>query len=162
MRETKVAAVKKHKSLAKGLIAGLIAGLAATAAKALAERIFPPHTHGELEPQELAVECVAADTLTPVAKARLSEGLRWGLGASAGAAYGAVAEFYPEATAKHGVSFGLALEALSHEAALPALGLAVEPGNETQTARERSSEITSYVVYGFTAELVRRLVRRWL
>ena len=33
MSETKVAAVKKHKSLARGLIAGLIAGLAATAAK---------------------------------------------------------------------------------------------------------------------------------
>ena len=42
MSETKGAAVKKHKSLARGLIAGLIAGLAATAAKALAERIFPP------------------------------------------------------------------------------------------------------------------------
>ena len=42
MSETKVAAVKKHKSLAKGLIAGLIGGLAATAAKTLAERIFPP------------------------------------------------------------------------------------------------------------------------
>jgi putative membrane protein len=164
MGETKVAAVKvkKHKSLAKGLVAGLIAGLAATAAKALAERIFPPHTHGELEPRELAVECVAADALTPAAKARFSEGLRWGLGASAGAAYGAVAEFYPEATARHGASFGLALEALSHEAALPALGLAAEPENETQTMREHTSEITSYVVYGVTAELVRRLVRRWL
>ena len=160
MSETKVAAVKKHKSLAWGMIAGLIAGLAATAAKALAERIFPPHTHGEPEPQELAVELVAGDTLTPVAKARLSEGLRWGLGATAGAAYGAVAEFYPEATARHGASFGLAMEALSHEAALPALGLATQP--EDQTTRERGSEITSYVVYGVTAELVRRLVRRWL
>jgi putative membrane protein len=160
MSETKVAAVKKHKSLAKGLIAGLIAGLAATAAKTLAERIFPPHTHAELEPQELAVECVAGDTLTPLAKARFAEGLRWGLGAATGAAYGAVAEFYPEATARHGTSFGLALEALSHEAALPALGLASEP--EDQTAREHGSEITSYVVYGVTAELVRRLVRRWL
>jgi hypothetical protein len=28
--------------------------------------------------------------------------------------------------------------------------------------REHGSEITSYVVYGVTAELVRRLVRRWL
>ena len=44
--------------------------------------------------------------------------------------------------------------------ALPALGLAAQP--EDQTARERGSEITSYVVYGVTAELVRRLVRRWL
>jgi putative membrane protein len=160
MSETKVAAVKKQKSLARGLIAGLIAGLAATAAKALAERIFPPHTHGEPEPQKLAVELVAGDALTPAAKARLSEGLRWGLGAATGAAYGAVAEFYPEATARHGASFGLALEAMSHEAALPTLGLAAEP--EDQTARQRGSEITSYVVYGVTAEMVRRLVRRWL
>ena len=160
MSETKVAAVKKHKSLARGLIAGLIGGLAATAAKALAERIFPPHTHGELEPQKLAVELVAGDTLPPVAKARLSEGLRWGLGAAAGATYGAVAEFYPEATARHGASFGLAMEALSHEAALPALGLAAQP--EDQSVREHGSEITSYVVYGVTAELVRRLVRRWI
>ena len=57
-------------------------------------------------------------------------------------------------------SFGLAMEALSHEAALPALGLATQP--EDQTTRERGSEITSYVGYGVTAELVRRLVRRWL
>jgi putative membrane protein len=90
----------------------------------------------------------------------LSEGLRWGLGAAAGATYGAVAEFYPEATARHGASFGLAMEALSHEAALPALGLAAQP--EDQSVREHGSEITSYVVYGVTAELVRRLVRRWI
>jgi len=182
MSETKVAAVKKQKSLARGLIAGLIAGLAATAAKALAERIFPPHTHGEPEPQKLAVELVAGDALTPAAKARLSEGLRWGLGAATGAAYGAVAEFYPEATARHGASFGLALEALAHPGELPvqrarlvgcwpflklsctraqpAPGLTAQP--EIQIARERGSEITSYVVYGVTAELVRRLVRRWL
>jgi len=160
MSETQVATVKKHTSLAKGLIAGLIGGLAGTAAKTFAERIFPPHTHGEPEPQELAVERVAGDTLTPDAKLRLSEGIRWGLGAAAGAAYGAVAEFYPEATARQGASFGLALEVMSHEGALPALGLAAEPGD--QTTRERGSEITSYVVYGVTAELVRRLVRRWL
>jgi putative membrane protein len=160
MSDTKVAAVKKHKSLARGLIAGLIGGLAGTVARTFAQRIFPPHTHGELEPQELAVECVAGDALSPVAKARLSEGLRWGLGATAGAAYGAVAEFYPEATARQGASFGLVLEALSREAALPALGLAAQP--EDLTTRERGSQITSHVVYGVTTELVRRLVRRWL
>jgi putative membrane protein len=162
MSETKVAAVNKHKSLAKGLIAGLIAGLAATAAKSLAERIFPPQPKLWPEPRVPATERRMGETQAALAKARQSEAFRWGLGASAGVAYGAVAEFYPEATAKHGASFGLVLEALSHEAALPALGLAVEPENETQTAREQGSEITSYVVYGLTAELVRRLVRRWL
>jgi putative membrane protein len=160
MSETKVAAVKKQKSLARGLIAGLIAGLAATAAKALAERIFPPQPKPGPGSPIPPAKCVSAEASSSVANKKQNEGLRWGLGAATGAAYGAVAEFYPEATARHGASFGLALEAMSHEAALPTLGLAAEP--EDQTARERGSEITSYVVYGVTAELVRRLVRRWL
>ncbi len=160
MSETKGAAVKKRKSLARGLIAGLIAGLAATAAKSLAERIFPPQPNHPPEQQGPAAEHTMGETQAALAKARQSEAFRWGLGATVGAAYGAVAEFYPEATARHGASFGLALEALGHEAAQPALGLAAQP--EDQTARERGSEITSYVVYGVTAELVRRLVRRWL
>ena len=50
----------------------------------------------------------------------------------------------------HGASFGLALEALGHEAAQPALGLFAQP--DVLTSRERGSEITSYVVYGVTAE----------
>jgi putative membrane protein len=182
MSETKVAAVKKHKSLARGLIAGLIAGLAATAAKSLAERIFPPQPKPGPESPIPPAECVSAEAPSSVAKEKQSEALRWGLGAAAGAAYGAVAEFYPEATARHGASFGLALEALAHPGELPvqrarvvgcwpflklkcttaqpAPGLTAQP--EIQIARERGSEITSYVVFGVTAELVRRLVRRWL
>ena len=184
MSETKVAAVNQHKSLAKGLIAGLIAGLAATAAKALAERIFPPLPKPGPESPIPPAECVSAEAPSSVAKDKQSEGLRWGLGAVTGAAYGAVAEFYPEATARHGASFGLALDALTHQGELPVqharvVGcwpflklkcttaqptpvLASAPGNETQIARQRGSEITSFVVYGLTAELVRRLVRRWL
>ena len=184
MSETKVAAVKKHKSLAKGLIAGLIAGLAATAAKTLAERIFPPQPKPGPESPIPPAERVSAEAQSSVAKEKQSEALRWGLGAVTGAAYGAVAEFYPEATAKHGAGFGLALDALAHTGELPvqrarvvgcwpflklkcttaqpAPGLASAPGKETQIARQRGSQIASYVVYGVTAELVRRLVRRWL
>jgi len=44
------------KSLAKGLLAGLIGGLVATAAKTLAERIYPPRTHGEPPPPEVLAE----------------------------------------------------------------------------------------------------------
>ncbi len=138
MGETKVAA-RKQRSLAKGLIAGLIGGLAGTVAKTFAERVFPPQTH------------------TPTAP---DAAVRWGLGAAVGATYGAVAEFYPEATAKRGASFGLALEALEPEGALPAVGLTAEAGDET--VRERSSEITSHVVYGVVTEFVRSLVRRCL
>ena len=68
MSETKVAAVKKHKSLAKGLIAGLIAGLAATAAKTLAERIFPPQPKPEPESPVPPAECVSAEAPLSVAR----------------------------------------------------------------------------------------------
>jgi putative membrane protein len=187
MSESQVAAVKKHKSLARGLIAGLIAGLAATAAKSLAERIFPPLPKPEPESPTPPAECVSAEAPSSVAKEKQNEALRWGLGAVTGAAYGAVAEFYPDATSRHGVNFGLALEAFAHPGELPVQharvvgcwpflklkctraqpepGLAAEPPkpeDQPQIARQRGSQITSYVVYGVTAELVRRLVRRWL
>ena len=55
------------------------------------------------------------------------------------------------------MSFGLALGTLTHENALPALGLSAEP--ENQTTRERTSEMTSHVVFGVVTETVRRFVR---
>jgi|GEM_PF-1095345 len=187
MSESQVAAVTKHKSLAKGLLAGLIAGLAATAAKTLAERIFPPQPKPAPESPTPPADSVSVESPSPAAIEKPSEALRWGLGAVAGTAYGAVAEFYPEATSRHGASFGLAMDALAHQGELPVQharvvgcwpflklkctraqpepGLAAEPPepeDQPQIARQRGSEITSYVVYGVTAELVRRLVRRWI
>jgi putative membrane protein len=152
------AAVVKQKSLTKGLVAGLIGGLVGTLAKTLAERMFPPRTHGEPEPPEVAAEHIAGHALAPNTKAIAAEGIHWGFGAAVGAVYGALAEYYPIATAKEGASFGMALEALTHENALPALGLSAEP--EDETLRERASEITSHVVYGVTTEFVRNFVRK--
>jgi putative membrane protein len=153
-------AVEKQKSLAKGLVAGLVGGLIATAAKTFAERMFPPRTHGEPEPPEVLAEQVAGHALTPAVKSAAAEGIHWGFGATVGAAYGVMAEFYPAATAKDGASFGIALGTLTHEGALPAMGLAAEP--EGQTMRERASEMTSHVVYGVVTEFVRRWVRKAL
>jgi putative membrane protein len=161
MSEAEVAAVNPNpKSLAKGLVAGLIGGLVGTLAKTLAERMFPPRTHGEAEPPEIAAEKVAGHALDSETKAMAAEGIHWGFGAAVGAAYGALAEYYPAATSKEGASFGMALEALTHETALPALGLSPEP--KDQTSRERASEMTSHVVYGLATEFVRKLVRKVL
>jgi putative membrane protein len=157
MSETKVAAEKKHRSLARGLIAGFIGGVAGTAASIFAERIFLPQP--KPAPQEMAPNRMDADAPAPLAKAMQSDSARWGLGAVTGAAYGAVAEFYPEATVRLGAGFGLALESLNSEAA-PMLGRAAPP--EDQPGSGRTRETASYVVYGVTTELVRRLVRRWL
>jgi putative membrane protein len=156
---SKIAVVKK-KSLAKGLVAGLIGGLIATAAKTFAERMFPPHSHGEPEPPELLAKRIGGHELTPAAKTATTEGIHWGFGATVGAAYGVIAEYFPAATAKEGASFGMALGTLTHGAALPVLGLSSEP--EDQTVLERTSEMTSHVVYGVVTEFVRRFVRRIL
>ncbi len=149
-----------ERSLAKGLLAGLIGGLVATAAKTLAERIYPPRTHGEPEPHEVLSERVAGHELVGRQKEVAAEAIHWGFGALTGAAYGALAEYYPAATTKDGAGFGMALSSLTHGTVLPAMGLASEP--EEQTARERTSELATHVVYGVVTETVRRVVRRML
>jgi putative membrane protein len=148
------------KSVVKGMLAGLIGGLAATAAKTLAEKFYPPRTHGEPEPPVLLAEKVAGHPLTMTEKAIAAETIHWGFGALTGAAYGALAEYYPQAAAKDGAAFGTALASLTHGTALPALGLSAEP--EEQTARERTSEMATHVVYGMVTETVRRFVRKLL
>jgi putative membrane protein len=143
--------------LVKGLLAGLIAGLVATAAKSVAEKLYPPRVHGEPEPPEVLAEELAGHSLNRKTKAATSEAIHWGFGAAVGAAYGALAEFYPAATDKEGASFGLALMTLTHETALPAMGLSAPV--EEQTSRERTSETAMHLVYGVAAESVRSFVR---
>jgi putative membrane protein len=153
---TEVAATQER-SIAKGLVAGLIGGIAGTIAMTFASRMFPPRTHGEHEATEVVAEKLAGHSLAPDDKHLAGEAIHWGFGAAVGAAYGALVEYYPTATSKEGASFGMALEALTQETALPALGLGAEP--EDQTVRERASELTAHVVYGMATEMVRRLVR---
>lgn len=151
---------KYGRSLAKGLIAGLIGGLVATAAKTLAEKIYPPRTHGEPEPPEELAERITGHELVGTQKEVSVEAIHWGFGALTGAAYGALVEYYPAATAKDGAGFGMALSSLTHGTVLPAMGLAAEP--EEQTTRERTSEMATHVVYGVVTEIVRRVVRKML
>jgi putative membrane protein len=148
------------RSLAKGLLAGLIGGLAATAAKSFAEKIYPPRTHGEPEPPAVLADKLAGHHLIGAEKTAAVEAIHWGFGALTGAAYGALAEYYPQATAKDGAGFGMALSSLTHGTALPAMGLSAEP--EEQTTRERTSEMATHVVYGMVTETVRRVVRKLL
>lgn len=148
------------RSLAKGLLAGLIGGLVATAAKSLTEKLYPPRTHGEPDPSAVLAERPAGHPLGGVEREVAAETIHWGFGALTGAAYGALAEYYPQATTKDGAGFGMALASLTHEAALPAMGLAAEP--EEQTVREQTSEIATHVVFGIVTETVRRSVRKML
>ena len=161
INETEALTEKTHeRSLAKGLLAGLIGGLVATAAKTFAEKIYPPRTHGEPEPPAVLAEKVAGHPLAGTQKEVSAETIHWAFGALAGAAYGALAEYYPAATSKDGAGFGTALASLTHANALPAMGLSAEP--EQQTPREKTSEMATHVVYGIVTETVRRAVRKML
>jgi putative membrane protein len=147
-------------SILKGAIAGLIGGLIATAAKTAAERLYPPRTHGEPEPPAVLADKLGASSLPGTEKKATVEGIHWGFGAVTGAAYGAMAELYPDVTAKGGSTFGLALMTITHEGALPALGLAATP--EKQEGREKRSEVATHIVYGVVCETVRSVVRKML
>jgi putative membrane protein len=149
-----------ERSLVKGLVAGLIGGLVATAAKSLAEKIYPPRVEGQPEPPELLAVKLAGHDLNAPTKGLAAGSIHWGFGAAAGAAYGVLAEYFPAATDKNGASFGLALETLTHEGALPAMGLAADRAE--QTAREHTSEMATHVVFGMVTETVRRFVRKMI
>jgi putative membrane protein len=123
----------------------LIGGLVGALAMAAAERLIPRRAQAAAEPPEPAPGSLALDQM------------HWTFGAAAGAAYGALAEYFPSATANRGVAFGMALETLAHEGTLPALGLL------TGTAvRDSAGGFTSHVVYGVTTEVVRGFVRKRL
>lgn len=144
-------------SLLKGLLAGAIGGLVATAAKTMAEKAYPPRVHGEPEPPDVIAEKAAGHPLHGTAKTVAKESIHWVFGTAAGALYGVAAEIYPAVTAKSGATFGLTLMSLTHEGALPALGLS-EPVAD-QSLRERTSEGATHIVYGIVTEKVRSLVR---
>ncbi len=153
-----------QRSVTKALVAGLIGGIVATAAKSVAERAFPPRTHGEPEPPEVLADKLAGEfgtgPLTDSETAVAAQGIHWGFGAAVGAMYGVVAEYFPAATDKDGASFGMALAAFTHEGALPAMGLSAAVAD--QTTREQTSEMASHVVFGVVTESVRRFVRKML
>ena len=147
------------KSLAKGLLAGLIGGLVATVAKSVAEKFYPPLPHDDSDPCALPAEALTGEDLA-VLHEKATRRFHWGVDALAGAAYGAVAEFYPAATAKDGAGFGVTLASLKQDGALPILGLAPQPARKT--TRERAREMTTHVIFGVVTESVRRVVRRLL
>ncbi len=151
---------KDTTSLVKGLVAGLVGGLVATAAKTLAEQVYPPRVHGEPEPPEVTAEKIAGHPLDEDTKEVAAETIHWVFGAVAGGFYGVLAELYPNITAKSGATFGLTLMSLTHEGALPALGLSEPP--EEHSFREHTSEATTHMIYGVVTEKVRGMVRHML
>ena len=98
--------------------------------------------------------------LTPGEKKVAGPAVHYTLGTGVGGLYGAAAELAPDVTAGLGLPFGAAFWLVVDEGAVPLLGLSKGP-----TAYPVSTHVyalSSHFVYGATAELVRRAVRRAL
>jgi uncharacterized membrane protein YagU involved in acid resistance len=87
----------------------------------------------------------------------LSPFVHYGFGAFAGAVYGGIAEFFPRASFGAGLPFGSALFIAADELGVPAMGLSKGPSQYPLSSHLYG--LASHLVYGATAELLRRTLR---
>ena len=144
----------------KGAFAGLIGGIVATAVKSLAEEVFPPRPPDAVSPPVIAAQKVWGEERVEGREDAFEEAIHWTFGALTGSAYGALAEALPAASRGYGVPFGAVLFTLTHESALPLLGL--EGGPTKVPLGRQANELTTHFFYGVAADLTRRGVRRLL
>jgi putative membrane protein len=150
----------RKRSILKGALAGLVGGIVGSGAKAVAEKLYPPRIAGETPPPVVLAEYLEGHPLTDGQRQIALQGIHWTFGALAGAVYGAAVELEPKAGVWRGAGFGLALNKLTHGGLLPQAGLS-KP-TDKQTIQEKQSEWFSHAVYGFSTDLVRRIVRKGL
>jgi putative membrane protein len=175
----------------KGLAAGLAGGLAASwtmnqfqaAWSKAAEGFEKPHGAQSMQPSEgekpgeSGQDKEQQDDATVKAARAISEGIfghelkedekrpagaavHYAFGTATGGLYGAVAELAPEVTAGAGLPFGAAFWLVADETAVPLLGLSKPPTEYPVSTHVYA--FASHLVYGLTAELVRRSLRKAL
>jgi putative membrane protein len=86
--------------------------------------------------------------------------VHYAFGAAMGGVYGIAVEVAPEVSAALGLPFGAVFWLAADEVAVPLLGLAKPPSEYPLTTHAYS--LASHLVYGLTAEAVRRVVRKAL
>jgi putative membrane protein len=175
------AAKQRDGNVLKGLVAGLIGGLIASWTMNRFQDVWvklADHQDGsdqssKPEPQQSNNE--EQDDTTVRTASAISEGLfdhkltenekkiagtavHYSLGTGVGGLYGAVAEVAPEITAGAGLPFGAAFWLVVDEGAVPLLGLSKGPTKYPLSTHAYA--LTSHFVYGLTAELVRRSLRK--
>ena len=171
------------KGLAAGAAAGLVASWTMNQFQALwskvAEGIEKPHGAQSMqqgsppqpptrndEEDDNATERVASAISETVFDRELTESdkekagavVHYSFGTSTGAIYGAAAEVAPVVTACSGLLFGAAVWLVADEGVVPALGLSKPPTQYPLSIHAYA--LSSHLVYGLTAEVVRRAARR--
>lgn len=98
--------------------------------------------------------------LTEREKDAAGTAFHYAMGATSGALYGVLAEIAPGATAGGGLPFGVAVWLVADEGLVPAAGLSKSPSEYPLSIHAYS--FASHLVFGLTAEVVRRAARRAL
>lgn len=161
----------------KGLAAGLIGGLVGTIVMTQFQNVVTEigkSASGEGEKKQKKDEGDDATVKTAKAisenvldhnlkkseKEPAGTAVHYVFGTTMGAVYGIAAEAAPITSAGYGLPFGTALFVGADEIAVPALGLS-EPPTEIPISKHAYG-LASHLVYGLTADLVRRGVRKFL
>lgn len=155
----------------KGLVAGTVAGFAGTIIMTKFQNVWNSLTQDDSDSEseedpstvkaaESVSEAVFDHELTKDEKKVAGPAVHYGMGTSAGAAYGTLAELFPKITLGGGLPFGAAFWLAADEAAVPAVGLSEPPWK--QPASVHLYGLAAHLVYGFATEVVRRGVRRLL
>jgi putative membrane protein len=151
----------------RGALLGLVGGLLAAGAMSLAHMLVSnvaPEAESPAAPKEEDSTVKLASAAMRLVGASLAEDqkplastiVHYGFGASVGAFYGAVAQIMPRITVGTGLPFGVAVWFGAHVVVVPALGLAEPPTR--RPVRNEAEELGLHLLYGFTTELVRRLL----
>jgi hypothetical protein len=160
------------KGIAAGLAGGLVASYVMNQFQTVTQKIADSAGKGKRkrkkkeDGEDATVRTAEAITetfghhLTKREKEVAGPAVHYAFGAAMGGVYGALAELSPKLAAGGGLPFGTALWLAADEVAVPALGLGKKP---TETpAPLHAYALASHAVYGLTAEIVRRAVRRAL
>ncbi len=164
-------ALRAWKGLAAGLAGGLAGSWVMTRFQAEWKKVTAKRAVQTKEPQQQS-EPTTVKTAVAVSRRILHRELtgqekevagpavHYVFGTGVGGVYGALSEFVPAVTVGTGMGFGAALWLAADETALPMLRLSGPP-----TAYALSTHVyglVSHLVYGWSAEMVRRRVRALL
>ena len=164
----------------KGLAAGLVGGLLASWTMNRFQNVWSKLAAANERSPEARVERAGnepVDDTTIKTASAISEGLfhytltgaekkfagtavHYSIGTGVGGLYGAAAEFATGVTTGAGLPFGAVFWLVVDEGAVPLLGLAKGPAEYPVSAHAYA--LASHLVFGVTAEFVRRTVRRAL
>jgi hypothetical protein len=105
----------------------------------------------------LVASSVFDHRLTETEKKALGTAVHYTFGATSGAIYGLSTELSSRCAVGFGVPYGAAIWLFADEGILPALGLSRLP--HKYPVKQHAIALASHLVYGFSADVARRLIR---